>query len=400
MSDNVSAHAMHRGVAVILPARNEVATVGDIVSSVRCHQRDGLVDEVIVVDSASTDDTAAVAARSGARVVTAASPGKGEAMWHGVAATNAELIVFLDADLERFDSRFVPSLLGPLLADPSISLVKGAYERRTDTDVTVGGGRVTELVARPLLAMFWPELASIVQPLGGEYAARRALLEQLPFRCGYGVDIGLLLDTCELLGAAAIGQVDLHERFHSHSDLQALGRMAAEVLHTVADRLISQGRLAADAVTSTALSQPVRASHGFGFDRHDVDVSERPPLREWRASGLEEVRTHRLDHPAHPVAPVHACVADELVHPVEVDPAARQRVLVDGELRSQPGQLAEILRPLLDADSLVAGPVDDGGRYARDLEQAGNRRDDVVGVDRLEDVGSDLRELRSLVRPP
>lgn len=265
-------------VAVILPARNEAKTVGEIVRAVLAAHGGGLVDEVLVVDSASTDDTASMAARAGARVVTAEAPGKGEAMWQGVAATSADLIVFLDADLERFDPRFVPALLGPLLADSDVAFVKGAYDRRTEADRTVGGGRVTELTARPLLAAFWPELGRIVQPLGGEYAARRDLLEQLPFRCGYGVDIGLLLDTDELLGAAAIAQVDLHERFHSHSGLSALGRMAAEVLHTVIDRLISQGRLAADAAASTSLLQPMRLDEGFGHLRHDVDVRERPPL--------------------------------------------------------------------------------------------------------------------------
>jgi glucosyl-3-phosphoglycerate synthase len=265
-------------VAVVLPARNEAATVGGIVREVLAHCG-GLVDDLLVVDSASTDETADVARHAGARVVAAPSPGKGEAMWRGVAATSADLVVFLDADLERFDVRFVPALVGPLLSDAETGFVKGAYDRRTEADVTVGGGRVTELTARPLLAAFWPELSRIVQPLGGEYAARRDVLEQLPFRCGYGVDIGLLLDTAELLGPDAIAQVDLHERFHSHSDLQALGRMAAEVLHTVIDRLISQGRLAADAPASTSLLQPYRVGDGFGHSRHDVDVSERPPLR-------------------------------------------------------------------------------------------------------------------------
>lgn len=276
-------------IAVILPARNEAATVGEIVRAVISSHGGGLVDEVLVVDSASSDDTAEVAAAAGAGVVVAEVPGKGEAMWQGVAATDADLLVFLDADLERFDPRFVPALLGPLLADADVALVKGAYDRRTETDVTVGGGRVTELTARPLLAAFWPELGQIVQPLGGEYAARRDLLEQLPFRCGYGVDVGLLLDTAGLLGSRAIAQVDLHERFHSHSDLQALGRMAAEVLHTVIDRLIAQGRLAADAAASTALLQPLRVGDEFDHLRHDVDVSERPPLRTALASGLEQV---------------------------------------------------------------------------------------------------------------
>lgn len=271
-------------VAVILPARNEGRTVGAIVRAVLSEYGENLVDEVLVVDSASTDGTAEVARAAGARVVTAVAAGKGEAMWQGVAATTADLIVFIDADLERFDPRFVPALLGPLVTDDSVAFVKGAYDRRTEADVTVGGGRVTELTARPLLAAFWPELGRIVQPLGGEYAARRDLLEQLPFRRGYGVDIGLLLDTDDLLGPGAIAQVDLHERFHSHSDLSALGRMAAEVLHTVIDRLISQGRLAADAAASTSLLQPMRIDDGFGHTRHDIDVSERPPLRRSETS--------------------------------------------------------------------------------------------------------------------
>jgi glucosyl-3-phosphoglycerate synthase len=277
-STRVRALKADRTVAVILPARNEAKTVGAIVRAVLTAHGDGLVDEVLVVDSASMDETAQAAVLAGARVVTADRPGKGEAMWQGLAATTADLIVFLDADLEQFDPRFVPALIGPLLADPAVAFVKGAYDRRTEADVTVGGGRVTELTARPLLAAFWPELGRIVQPLGGEYAARRDLLERLPFRCGYGVDIGLLLDTDELLGAGAIAQVDLQERFHSHSDLSALGRMAAEVLHTVIDRLISQGRLAADAAASTSLTQPIRIADGFGHTHHDVDVSERPPL--------------------------------------------------------------------------------------------------------------------------
>jgi glucosyl-3-phosphoglycerate synthase len=278
-AERVRALKADQTAAVILPARNEARTVGEIVRAVLAEYGEDLIGEVVVVDSVSTDDTADVARRAGARVVTAEVTGKGEAMWHGIAATTADLIVFIDADLERFDHRFVPALLGPLVADEGIAFVKGAYDRRTEADVTVGGGRVTELTARPLLAAFWPELGRIVQPLGGEYAARRDLLEQLPFRCGYGVDIGLLLDTDDLLGPGAIAQVDLHERFHSHSDLSALGRMAAEVLHTVIDRLISQGRLAADATASTALLQPMRIDDGFGHTRHDIDVSERPPLR-------------------------------------------------------------------------------------------------------------------------
>ena len=233
--------------------------------------------------------TAEVAEQAGARVVVSQAPGKGEAMWRGVAATDADLVVFLDADLERFDPRYVPALVGPLLADPAIAFVKGAYDRDVDGDITVGGGRVTELTARPLLAAFWPELGGIVQPLGGEYAGRRELFEQLPFRCGYGVDVGLLLDTAELAGVASIAQVDLHERHHSHSDLQSLGLMAAEVLHTVIDRLASQGRIAAHAASSTSLLQPLRTAEGFAHVRQTVDVRELPPLRSLVGDELEQV---------------------------------------------------------------------------------------------------------------
>jgi glucosyl-3-phosphoglycerate synthase len=148
---------------------------------------------------------------------------------------------------------------------------------------------VTELMARPLLAAFWPELAGVLQPLSGEYAARRSLLERLPFRCGYGVDIGLLIDTCSEVGLEAIAQVDLYRRHHRHSDLPALGRMAAEVLQTVLDRLAMTGRLPADLAASTVLLQPERLEGGLGLARHDIDTRERPPLRLDESLALEQV---------------------------------------------------------------------------------------------------------------
>lgn len=281
----VHAHRGEHSVAVILPARNEASTVGDIVRAVAAEYRLSerpLVDEIVVVDSGSTDETADVAAAAGARVVGATRPGKGEAMWQGLAATDAELVVFLDADLERFDPRFVAALLGPLLADRSVEFVKGAYDRPANETGALGGGRVTELLARPLLAAFWPELAGLAQPLSGEYAARRGLLERVPFRSGYGVDIGLLIDAWHELGMGGIAQVDLHERRHRHSDLAALGRMAAEVLHTVLDRLTAEGRLPGDLDPATVLWQPRRGPEGIELAAHDVDVSERPPLRVHR----------------------------------------------------------------------------------------------------------------------
>ncbi|HEY1734169.1 MAG TPA: glucosyl-3-phosphoglycerate synthase [Acidimicrobiales bacterium] len=280
-------------ISVVLPALDEEATVGDIVATIRADLATGpgdLVDEVIVVDSGSRDATAQIAAANGARVVApgdvlpsiAPRRGKGEAMWRGLAATAADLVVFVDADLREFDSRFVVALLGPLLSDPAIQFVKAAYDRPA-ADPAVpsnGGGRVTELMARPLISAFWPELNGVLQPLAGEYAARRSLLRALPFRCGFGVDLGLLLDAYREVGVDGIAQVDLHRRWHRHSDLPSLGRMAAEVMHTALDRLASTGRLPAGLAPATELWQPDRTEGGVRRARHDVDTAERPPLDE------------------------------------------------------------------------------------------------------------------------
>jgi glucosyl-3-phosphoglycerate synthase len=275
-------------VAVVLPARNEAATVGAIVEAIVSSYTAGrfpLVDEIVVVDSGSEDATAQVAAQAGARVIEATRAGKGEAMWQGLAATDGDLVAFIDADLERFDARYVPALVGPLLADPAVEFVKATYDRAA-VGVT-GGGRVTELMARPLLSAFWPELTGVLQPLSGEYAGRRTLLERLPFRCGYGVDIGLLLDAFNAVGLDGIAQVDLYARHHRHSDLASLGRMASEILHTVVDRLIADGRVPCDIDPARLLLQPARNDSGLGIEPHQIDVSERPPLVV--VSGLEEV---------------------------------------------------------------------------------------------------------------
>jgi glucosyl-3-phosphoglycerate synthase len=301
--DRVRAIKGSQRISVVLPALDEEATVGEIVASIRADlatEPGDLVDEIIVVDSGSADSTAAVAAASGARVVSlsdvlpefAPRRGKGEAMWRGVAATTADLVVFVDADLRSFDSRFVVALLGPLLNDPATQFVKAAYDR-PPTDPAVpsnGGGRVTELMARPLISAFWPELSGVLQPLAGEYAARRDLLFRLPFRCGFGVDLGLLLDAYRSVGIDGIAQVDLHRRWHRHSDLPSLGRMAAEVLHTALDRLTSDGRLPAGLDAATLLVQPDRVEGGVRAAEHVVDTAERPSLRDVAAGRLDQVK--------------------------------------------------------------------------------------------------------------
>ncbi|MFD1540429.1 glucosyl-3-phosphoglycerate synthase [Nonomuraea guangzhouensis] len=284
-------------VSVILPARDEERTVGDIVGVIRRDlvERAPLVDEIIVVDSNSTDTTAARAAAAGARVVVQDAvlahlpplTGKGEALWKGLAASSGELIVFVDADLRNFGAHFVSGLLGPLLFDKRIQFVKAAYERPfTGADGVLsrgGGGRVTELVARPLLNMFWPELAGFVQPLGGEYAARREALEKVPFVTEYGVEFGLLVDLLELVGLDAMAQVDLGVRVHGHQAMPALGRMAGQIILTAWSRLERQGRVLSAIPPEHRLLQ-------FGLDGQadlvDMAVAERPPLASLAIEGV------------------------------------------------------------------------------------------------------------------
>ena len=260
-------------VSVCLPARNEAETVGPIVQTISALQHRGLIDETVVMDDRSTDATAKVAAAAGARVVSVpdvlpeagAATGKGNALWASVAASAGDVIVWIDADLRSFTPDYVIGLLGPLLTDPEVTLVKGFYDRPT---VGGGGGRTTELMARPVLATFFPELGVIEQPLGGEYASRRSILEQLPFPQGYGVETGLLIDIAHRWGVDRIAQVDLGVREHRHQSLSALSSQAMEVLHAA---LLRTG--ADRATLSRVLMRPDEAPV-------EVRVDERPPLIE------------------------------------------------------------------------------------------------------------------------
>jgi len=265
-----------RVVSLCLPARDEAATVGAIVDRV-CRElvdRVPLVDEVLVVDDGSVDDTARVATDAGARVVATSDvlsgcgpgQGKGEALWKALGAARGDLLAFCDADLREFDPAFVTGLLGPLLADPGIGFVKGFYDRPLE-GVSGTGGRVTELVARPILALLFPHLACVVQPLAGEFAARREVLEQLPFVQGYGVDLGLLIDVCARFGVEALGQVDLGSRSHRNRPLDQLAPQALAVLRVALDR-------AGVDVAPGGVASLVRP------DRQPVvvEASERPPM--------------------------------------------------------------------------------------------------------------------------
>ncbi|KAA6214577.1 glucosyl-3-phosphoglycerate synthase [Streptomyces albofaciens JCM 4342] len=271
-------------VSVVLPALDEEATVGAIVETIRTELMTPsvpLVDELVVLDSGSTDGTAKVAAEAGARVVhrdevlprLPALPGKGEVLWRSLLATRGDIVCFIDADLREFSATFVSGIVGPLLTDPGVQFVKGMYDRPLG-EAAGQGGRVTELVARPLLNLHWPQLAGFVQPLGGEYAARRSLLERLPFPVGYGVELGLLVDALHTAGLDALGQVDIGVRKHRHQGGQALGRMAAAIYRT------AQLRLARGHLVRPRLTQFERGEAGFVPRTWDVDTEERPPMAE------------------------------------------------------------------------------------------------------------------------
>ncbi|WP_367322278.1 glucosyl-3-phosphoglycerate synthase [Streptomyces sp. HUAS ZL42] len=272
-----------QSVSVVLPALNEEETVGDIVAIIRhdLMQQVPLVDEIVVVDSGSTDRTSAVAAAAGARVVhrddilprVPAVPGKGEVLWRSLLVTTGDIVCFIDADLKDFSSDFVSGIVGPLLTEPEVDLVKAMYDRPLG-GAAGQGGRVTELMARPLLNMHWPQLAGFVQPLGGEYAARRSLLEQLPFPVGYGVELGMLVDSLHLVGLDALAQVDVGVRKHRHQDGQALGRMAAAIYRT------AQLRMARGHLIRPSLTQFERGEDGFEPRTYSVDTEERPPMVE------------------------------------------------------------------------------------------------------------------------
>jgi glucosyl-3-phosphoglycerate synthase len=277
-------------VSVCLPTLDVAETVGPIVETVRrCWvQEVGLVDQVAIVDCRSSDDTARVAAEAGAEVFQVADilpelapgRGKGEALWKSLAAVSGDLVVWLDSDVSDFDATFVPGLLGPLLTEPGVGYVKALY-RRPLGESAEGGGRVTEICARPLISLFYPELSALVQPLSGEAAGRRALLERLPFMSGYAVEIGLLLDIVRRFGLEPLAQVDLGERHHRHQDLAALGEMAYEIVQAMLRRLAADGRAPKQLARAGPYLRPVARGTGAGYVLRalPLEVAERPPAR-------------------------------------------------------------------------------------------------------------------------
>jgi glucosyl-3-phosphoglycerate synthase len=283
--------------SMVLPTRNVAGTIGtilDVVAALRA--RTGLPDQVIVIDADSPDGTAQVAREHGAEVYSenelmpqyGPAQGKGDAMWRSLSVARGDIVMFADADTMDFGDHFVYGTLGPLLADPTIQFCKAAFRRpftSGDRSVADGGGRVTELMAKPLLNLFYPQLAGFVQPLAGEFAARRELLSAVPFFTGYGVEIGMLIDVYNKIGLDAMAQVDIGTRQNRHQPLADLSRMSSVVLRTLAAREdISARYLEAEGGDLWETHQPetylhaVATEHGLRLDEHLNEFVERPPM--------------------------------------------------------------------------------------------------------------------------
>ena len=275
--------ALPLSVSVCLPARDEAPTIGGIVREIRgalvsSDGGNGLVDEVVVIDDGSTDPTAAIARAAGATVVAEADvlpdagpgSGKGNALWKSLYACRGDVICWIDADLANFHAESVVKLLEPLLLDPDTLLVKASYARSFEGAPT-GGGRVTELVARPLVSLLFPKLADIAQPLGGEYAVRREALEVLPFVEGWGVELGLLVDVVSRFGRDAVTQVDLGTREHRNRPVE---KLAAQSMSIIATALRRSGLMQFDGPTLELL----RADVDGNLEAELVEIRERPPI--------------------------------------------------------------------------------------------------------------------------
>jgi glucosyl-3-phosphoglycerate synthase len=274
-----------RRTTVIIPTRECAETVAGVLArTVAPARAQDLVDEIVVVDAGSRDGTAEIAAAHGARVIQqdavaaelGPALGKGDAMWRALAVTGGEIVCFLDGDTRDPAPSHLLGLLGPLLADDSLGFVKGSFERPFDTGrgvVPHEGGRVTELMARPLINLHAPALAGFAQPLAGEFAARRELLEQMPFPVGYGVEIATLLDALELCGLHGLAECHLGTRQNRHQQLRALGEMAYAVL------VAFERRLGARPAPDPGYVRPWEGTNAL-----QIPILERPPLRERAAA--------------------------------------------------------------------------------------------------------------------
>jgi nucleotide-binding universal stress UspA family protein len=278
-------------VSLVLPTLNESETIGPIVrrATREMVERFPLLDEILVIDSASDDDTRKIAEDEGARVVQhpdvlaryGSFRGKGEALWKSLYETSGDIVVWADTDVRNWHHRMVYGTLGPLLHEPRLQYVKGYYQRPIVEGGVLkegGGGRVTELVARPLINLFYPELSGMIQPLSGEYAGRRALLESIPFFTGYAVEIGHLIDTAERVGVEGLGQVDLERRVHRNQELEGLSRMSFVILQAVMKRLEERRRARLFAELGSTMKLPRSGKGRLSLEVIELADHERPPM--------------------------------------------------------------------------------------------------------------------------
>ena len=278
-------------ISVCIPTLNEAPTIGGIVETIRHHLMDdvALVDEILVIDSGSHDDTRDIATAAGAQVHLSfeiapslgSHRGKGENLWKALHVATGDIICYVDGDISNFHPRFITGLVGPLITDPAIDYVKAHYERPLANGGDLhrtGGGRVSEILIRPLLSLFYPELTAIFQPLAGEYAGRRSLFTSLPFPTGYGVEIAHLIDLAQAGKLGHVAQTDLDQRVHRNRDDAELSLMAFTILRTVLQRLDRDGKLS----LNTALPEIHRSWLHEGMDATEVLTKvqdfERPPL--------------------------------------------------------------------------------------------------------------------------
>jgi len=278
-------------VSLVLPALNEEATIGEIVRRAREElvERHQLVDELLVMDSDSTDRTREIAAAEGARVAVhqqvltryGSFRGKGEALWKSLYETSGDIVAWADSDVRNWHPRMVYGTVGPLITEERLQYVKGYYRRPIVEGGVLkegGGGRVTELVARPLINLFFPELSGLIQPLAGEYAGRRSLLETLPFFTGYAVEIGHLIDVAQCAGLEALGQVDLERRVHRNQDLEGLTRMSFVILQAIMKRLEERSKTRLFADLGSTMKLPRSGPGRLSLEVIELADHERPPM--------------------------------------------------------------------------------------------------------------------------
>ncbi len=278
-------------ISAVLPTLNESATIGAIVRQARRElvERFPLIDELLVIDSDSDDETRHIAQEEGAKVLVHADilqrygsyRGKGEALWKSLYATHGDLVAWSDTDIVDWHPRFLYGTLGPLLQEPRVGYVKAFYQRPIVEGGQLkegGGGRVTELVARPLINLFFPELSGYIQPLSGEYAGRRVHLEQIPFFTGYAVEIGHLIDLAEMLDLTGLGQVDLDVRIHRNQELEGLSRMSFVILQAVMKRLEERRKVRLFAELGSSIKLPRSGPNRLSLEVIELADQERPPM--------------------------------------------------------------------------------------------------------------------------